>query len=206
MDRSLQSNRQGRPRRGSEHHVRDARKRGQARRHQQCTHHHIRMPRARRRSVRTCTGACAHDIVRASGSGQLPLDFAMPPHSIILVCCIVYITLCSRTQWHVHRAYKHNFRREQQQPRGSYPGRPLRLLPWLPCIFCQLGCRPQATASNISHRGRMGLERASCARTEFFQSAPRRGVRRPGRSGLIYTTRSATGLVNNVIHKNCLSI
>ena len=97
MESSLQSNRQGRPRRGSEHHV--------------------------------------------------------PPHSIILVRCIVYIILhmlsytmaCTSCL----QAYKHDFRREQPQPRVSCLGPSLRWLPWVPCIFRRLGCRPRP---NPTHR------------------------------------------------------
>ena len=151
--RSLHSKMQGRPRRGSEHHVRDhrPRKQGQARRQQQCTRHRVRirrMPRARRSSVRT--GSCTH--VRASGSGELLLDLAMPPYCIILTCCIVYI--CGRIPCHVHRActraYKRDLRRGQPQPRRSCLGRALPLLPWLPCIRRRLGCwpRPNPTPSH----------------------------------------------------------
>ena len=109
MERNLQSNRQGRPRRGSQHHV--------------------------------------------------------PPHSIILACCIVCI--CSRIQCHVHRAYKHDFRREQQQPHGSCLGRSLRLLPWLPCTFLGAGrgrTQPWPAVCGIGRRGRMGLEPAEAPR------------------------------------------
>ena len=111
MERNLQSNRQGRPRRGSEHHV--------------------------------------------------------PLHSIILVCCIVYNVICSRIQCHVHRAYKHDFRREQPQPRGSCLGRSLLLLPWLPCTPLGAGrgrAHPWPAVSGIGRRGRMGLEPAEAPR------------------------------------------
>ena len=123
-------------------------------RQQQCTLHRVRirrMPRARRRSVRT--GSCTH--VQASGSGELLLDPAMPPYCIILTCCIVYI--CGCIPCHVHRArtraYKHDLRRGQPQPRPrrSCLGRALQLLPWQPSIRRRLGCLPRPNPTP-SHR------------------------------------------------------